>query len=122
MATWEMVCEMLGELPGTVLDPLDRMPAVRVGGKLVAYMPGNSRSQPPHFGTDEALVIRTDHHERAALIAEDPSTFAVTPHYETYPGVLVRLTTVPGDQLRELLIEAWRIVAPKRLVRELDDG
>jgi hypothetical protein len=56
------------------------------------------------------------------LIREDPDTFAVTPHYEIYRGVLIRLAQVREDQLRELLIDAWRMVAPKRLVRELDEG
>lgn len=122
MATWGTVWEVLGELPGTVQDPSDQMPAVRVGGKLVAYMPDNRRSRPVHFGSDEVLVVRTDFHERAALIEEDPETFAVTPHYQTYRGVLVRLDTVPDDQLRGLLIDAWRMVAPKRLVRDLEKG
>jgi hypothetical protein len=44
----------------------------------------------------------------------------VTPRYQTYPGVIVRLATVQPDHLRNLLTEAWRLVAPKRLVRELD--
>ena len=122
MATWKMVCELLGQLPGTVEDPPDRMPAVRVRGKMLAYMPKNGRSQPAHFGSDEVLVVRSDFHERAALIQEDPETFAVTPHYETYPGVLIRLATVRPDQLRELLIDAWRMVAPKRAVREFEQG
>jgi hypothetical protein len=98
------------------------MPAVRVGGKLVAYLPGTERSRPPHFGNDEVLVVRTDFDERAALIHEDPNTFAVTPHYQTYRGVLVRLSTVRSDQLRELLIDSWRMVAPRRLVRKWDTG
>ncbi len=59
---------------------------------------------------------------RAALLAEDPETFFVTPHYQDYPGVIVRLATARPDQLRELLTEAWRLVAPKRLVREFDQG
>ena len=56
------------------------------------------------------------------MLAEDPATFFVTPHYEGYPGVLVRLATVRPDQLRELVVEAWRLVAPKRLVREFDQS
>jgi hypothetical protein len=36
--------------------------------------------------------------------------------------VLIRLATVLPEQLRELLTEAWRLVAPKRLVRKLDGG
>jgi len=120
VATWETVWQILGELPGTEQDPPDRMPAVRVGGKLVAFMPDTERSRPERFGGDEVLVIRTDFHERAALIQEDPETFAVTPHYESYRGVLVRLARISDDVLRELLIEAWRMVASKRLVRELE--
>ena len=92
-------------------------------GKLVAYLPNNSRSRPIHASDDEDfLVVRTDFGERAALLQEDPETFFVTPHYESYPGVIVRLATVQPDQLRELLTEAWRLVAPKRLVRELDQA
>ena len=121
MATWKMVCEILGGLPGTAQDSPDGMPAVRVRGKLLAYMPSTERSRPAHFEGDDVLVVRTDFHERAALIQEDPQTFAVTPHYETYPGVLVRLATVPPDQLRELLLDAWRMVAPKRLVRQMEE-
>jgi hypothetical protein len=95
---------------------------VRVHGKLVAYLPNNSRSRPAHAPEhEEFLVVRCDLTERAALLAEDPETFFVTPHYQTYPGIIVRLATVPPDQLRELLTEAWRLVAPKRLVRELDN-
>ncbi len=49
----------------------------------------------------------------AALLLKDPETFF---------GVIVRLATGRADQLRELLTEAWRLAAPKRLVRELDEA
>jgi hypothetical protein len=121
VATWETVWKVLETLPGTDQGLLHDIPAVRVRGKLVAYLPDNPRSRPPDAADDEEfLVVRCDLGERAALLAEDPATFFVTPHYETYPGVIVRLATVRPDQLRELLTEAWRLVAPKWLVRELD--
>jgi hypothetical protein len=122
MATWETVWKVLKALPGTDQGLLHDNPAVRVRGKLVAYLPNNRRSRPADAADDEEfLVVRCDPGERAALLAEDPKTFFVTPHYETYPGVIVRLATVRPDQLHELLTEAWRLVAPKRLVRELDE-
>jgi hypothetical protein len=120
VATWGQVCEVLLALPGTALDPPGDRRGIRVLGKPVAYMPANERSQPPEFEGDEVLVVRTDYGERAALIEEDPAVFAFTPHYESYPGVLIRLPRVDDEQLRELLVDAWRMVAPKRLVRELD--
>lgn len=123
MATWETVCELLAELPGTEQGLLHHNPAVRVRGKLVAYLPDNRRSRPVDAADhEEFLVVRTDFGERAALLQEDPETFFVTPHYQSYPGVIVRLATVRPDQLRELLTEAWRLVAPQRLVRELDQA
>jgi hypothetical protein len=120
VATWDQVCDVLLALPGTAVDPPGDRRGIRVVGKAVAYMPENERSQPPAFDGDEVLVVRTDFDERAALIEQDPSVFAFTPHYETYPGVLIRLSRVDDMQLHELLVDAWRMVAPKRLVRELD--
>lgn len=118
MADWADVCAILAELPGTVQDPPERRLVVRVGGKPVAYPAENARSRPDD---DDFVVIRTTFEERAALLQEDPVTFHVTPHYATYPGVIVRLSTVGERRLRELLTDAWRLVAPKRLVRAHDE-
>ncbi|NUM48167.1 MAG: hypothetical protein HUU38_25960 [Anaerolineales bacterium] len=52
------------------------------------------------------------------LIYYDPQSLFVTPHYESYPGVIVRLRTVDTAHLHELLLEAWKTVAPKQVVRE----
>jgi hypothetical protein len=37
-----------------------------------------------------------------------------------YPAVLVRLAEIDGDELSELLMDAWRASAPRRLVAEFD--
>jgi len=121
-ATWETVEAILAELPGTEPDPAG-VERVRVRGRPVAYLAGNDRSRPPGAAAgEEFVVVRCTYQEREALLAQDPRTFHVTPHYRTYPGVIVRLATVNPDQLRELLVDAWRLVAPKRLVREHDRG
>ena len=59
--------------------------------------------------------------EKEALIAADPETFFTTPHYDGHPMVLVRFDAVDVDELTELLTDAWRMRAPKRLRDELDD-
>ena len=46
--------------------------------------------------------------------------FFTTPHYDGYPYVLVRLDAVDRNQLAELLEDAWRIRAPKRVVAEYE--
>jgi hypothetical protein len=54
---------------------------------------------------------------KAELIAAAPETYFTEPHYNGFPAVLVRLAEIDEDELRELLTDAWRIQAPKALVR-----
>jgi len=69
----------------------------------------------------DALVMRVaDMGEREALLQGQPEAFFSTPHYDGYPYVLVRLEAVGTEVLAELLEDAWRIRAPKRLVAEYD--
>jgi hypothetical protein len=44
------------------------------------------------------------------------------PHFDKYPAILVRLDRVAMPELEELLIEAWLIRAPKRLVTKYLDA
>ncbi len=44
-----------------------------------------------------------------------PAVF-VTPHFDGYPAVLVDLESIDADDLEELLIDAWKAQAPKRVV------
>jgi hypothetical protein len=65
------------------------------------------------------LGVRVEHLvAKEALIADDPSVFFTTPHFDGYPAVLVRLERIAPDELEELVVEAWLVRAPKRLARE----
>ena len=46
------------------------------------------------------------------MLQADPVKFFTEPHYNGYPAVLLRLTTVRVPELRALLTDAWRCVAP----------
>jgi hypothetical protein len=59
--------------------------------------------------------------EKQMLIAADPEKFFTEPHYDGFPAVLVRLAVIDVEELRELLTDAWRIQAPKDLVRRFDE-
>jgi hypothetical protein len=50
----------------------------------------------------------------------DPETFYITDHYVGYPMMLVRLATARRDDLRDLVEESWRSVAPSRLIAKYD--
>ena len=49
-------------------------------------------------------------------------TFFVTDHYRGYPSLLVHLSKVTPAVLREVLEQAWRVNAPRRLVQEYDSA
>jgi hypothetical protein len=56
----------------------------------------------------DSLVIGVPFEERDALMAEQPETYYITDHYLKYPYVLVRLSKVSEDALRDLLKGAYR--------------
>ena len=55
---------------------------------------------------------------KEALLADDPSVYFTTPHFDGYPAVLVRLEEISLADLEELIAEAWLARAPDRLARE----
>ena len=68
----------------------------------------------------ETIVIKISSPLRSSLTESHPNAFFVTPHYEPHPLMLVDLSKVEADDLRYLLIEAWKMIAPKRLVVEFE--
>ena len=69
----------------------------------------------------EVLAIRVDGEDgKETLTAADPAKFFTEPHYNGFPAVLVRLDAIPEDELEELLIDAWRIQAPRDAVKAYD--
>jgi hypothetical protein len=65
---------------------------------------------------EERLGFGFPKEERAALVASDPGTFMMPlPSDERYHWVRARLPTLAPDELRELLIDAWRMVMPKTI-------
>ncbi len=79
-------------------------PALKLRGKLLACMASHQSAEP------NTLVVRLDFEDRDALLADDPQTYYLKPHYEDYPSVLVRLPLINRDALRDLLQSAWRTV------------
>ncbi len=99
-----------------------RLPAVEVGTSYGTPSLKVKRKFICRLRTDpDALVLRViDLGEREALLQGQPEAFFSTPHYDGYPAVLVRLEVVKLAELAELLEDAWRIQAPKRLIAEYD--
>jgi hypothetical protein len=79
-------------------------PALKVHGKLLACVPANRSAEPG------SIVVRVDFDDRAELLAAAPGVYYVTDHYADYSAVLVRLSRVNPDVLRDLLSMAYKFV------------
>jgi hypothetical protein len=55
---------------------------------------------------------------KEAMLADDPSLYFTTPHFDGYAIVLARLDAIGEYDLRELIVEAWLARAPARLADE----
>ena len=66
-------------------------------------------------------TVKSTLDEQRALTQMDPDTFSVPKYVGKHGWIAIVLDRVDGDELRELVIEAWRMTAPKRLVESWDD-
>jgi hypothetical protein len=99
---------MVVALPEVEEGTIHGSPAFRVRGKLLACAPIHKSAEP------DSLAVRIPFDLRADLIASDPDSYYLTDHYVNYPVVLVRLSRIDMEGLRELLGASWRFVSAKR--------
>lgn len=57
-------------------------------------------------------------HEQLALVAERPDVFEIQFTAGGFGWVVVYLTKINADELKELVYEAWRLSAPEQLADE----
>ena len=113
MPAWEDVLAIGRGLPEVEEGTWFRTPCLRVRKKSFCRMKEDG----------ETLVIRVvDLEDKEALLRGDPDVYWTTPHYDGYAYVLVRLERADPEQLAELIEDAWRLCAPKRLVAAYDAG
>jgi hypothetical protein len=72
------------------------------------------------FSHDEALMgFAFPKDERDALVASEPEKFLLPKGGDLrYQWVVVRLAAIDHDEMRELVLDAWRMVVPKRVATE----
>jgi hypothetical protein len=111
-AAFEPVRKAAAGLPDVEEGTSYGTPALRIRGKFFTRLREDG----------ESLVLRVDFDSRDAMLRAQPNIFYITDHYRDYPAVLVRLSVVRPAQLRELLADSWRWVAPKTLVAKHEQG
>ena len=103
--TFDTVREIAQTLPGAEESTSYGTPAFKVKKKLFVRQHQDG----------ESLVIGVDFEEREEMIVAAPEKFYITDHYLNYPWMLVRMSKVNRDELRDLLIGSWRRVAGKKI-------
>ena len=83
-------------------------PSLKVAGRMFACMATHRSAD-----KNSLIVVLSDYEQRDAIIADDPDTYYVRDHYLGSPCVLVRLSRVHPDALRDLLRGAWKTVKRK---------
>lgn len=118
MADAEDVRRVAEALPEVVADGL----AYQVRGKSIAWTYlERVKPKKPRVARPDVLAVRVSgEEEKQTLLAADPDKFFTDDHYNGYPAVLVRLAEVDVDELIELLTDAWRVQAPRTLVRQFE--
>jgi len=106
--TFKSVVAIGRSLPGAEVTTTWGKPALKVQEKMSACIPSHKSAEP------QSLVVMVDFAERALLLAEDPNVYYLKEHFENYPCVLVRLSRVTPDALRDLIIGAHRFIAKKK--------
>jgi len=104
---FDIVCDIGLKLPGVQESTAYGARALKVQGQLLACIPSNRSAEP------DSLVVRVDFDDRTELLAADPDVYYVTDHYVGYSAVLVRLSRVTPDKLRDLLGMAHKFVTRK---------
>jgi hypothetical protein len=110
MAREEDVRNLALALPETTEKPCYGTPGFYVKGKLFARIREDNTT----------VAVKCDKDERDALVASSPKIYSVTPHYQSYPMVLITLSAISKRELEEMLTDAWRFTAPKRVLAAFD--
>ena len=86
-------------------------PCLKLNGRILACEAINKQAEP------NSLMVRLPIDQRDALIEDAPDVYYLKPHYEPWPCVLVRLSKVHREALRDLLTGAWRHASAEKPAR-----
>ena len=85
----------------------DGSPLLKAGGSFVAGLATDESSEA------NTLVVRCEFDDRELLLEDEPDTYYVTEYHAKYPVVLVRLSEVTDDALRDLLSVSRKMALDK---------
>ena len=109
--SYERYLKIALALPGAEASTSYGTPSVKVRGKIMSRW----RTE-----AEGALAIRCDFLDRQILLQAQSEVFFLTDHYVNYPMILMRIEKASRDVLMDVVERAWRLVAPDKLVKQLN--
>jgi hypothetical protein len=106
------VVDLARDLPGVVLRERDEWTSITFRGRGFAWV----------NHTEGTAMVKSTHDDRAAMVATDPRAYAEGWASATTAWVLVTLAAADPGEVAELLLDAWRMTATKRVVAAYDAG
>jgi hypothetical protein len=85
-------------------------PSFRVRNKIFAVIQEDGVS----------LVVKTTRDDRTAYTTMDPDVYSVPTSFSNLNYMIVRLDLISSAEFRDVLVQAWRCVSPKRLIAAYD--
>ncbi len=110
MPTWKDAIRIAQTLPGVEVATWYGTPGLKVAGKGFARL----RTE-----AEGGLVLMCSLDEKERLLESGEPEYYTTPHYDGYGSIIVDLSKVGRDALRELIVQSWKIKAPPKLRAEL---
>ncbi|MBS0503742.1 MAG: MmcQ/YjbR family DNA-binding protein [Proteobacteria bacterium] len=97
MKNWEDVVALACSLPDVEMASFYGKMCPKVRGKAFVS-PGRE---------PDSFHVMSPHEEKAVLLETDPDTFWQTPHYEGWPGLLVRYGSADPERVKRVITRAW---------------
>ena len=73
------------------------------------------------MGADGTRVtVKATREEQRAVIQENPTTYYLPDYVAQHGWIGIHLGKAPTDEVTELVTEAWRMTAPRRVVAAFD--
>lgn len=112
--TIDDVREIALSFPGVQEHTTFDSPSFKVGKRFLASA--------AKIDSDSLCLKMPDQFEREFWISTKPEAFYNQEHYENFDAILIRMSVMEPDLLRDLFEQTWRTYAPKKYIAQYEEN